>query len=104
MRASILIVGLALMAVYIVHCEGFTIDTVLENENLIRVKRDDDTATPAPAPGAPAGGAADGAAGSDAKPADTKDSKNNTAIHLGSSSFQTMQFVVLPIVAAKIMM
>lgn len=102
MRASILILGLALMAVYIVHCEGFTIDTVLENDNLIRVKRDDAPAAPDGDAPKPAGD--DKPAGGDTTPADKKDSKNNTAIHLGSSSFQTMQLVVLPIVAAKIMM
>lgn len=108
MRASILILGLALMAIYIVHCEAFAIDG--DSGILVRVKRQDDPAPAdeaagdAPKGDAPAGDApkGDGAA---AKPGDKKEkTANGTAIHIEGSAFKTMQFVVLPIVAAKIMM
>lgn len=109
MRASILILGLALMAVYIVQSEAFSIDG--DSGILVRVKRQDDpppadeAAGDTPAGDKPAGDAPKGDAGAAAKPGDKKEkSANGTAIHIEGSAFKTMQFVVLPIVAAKIMM
>lgn len=120
MRASIIIIGLALMAIYIVHCDAFAIGG---DSALIRIKR---TVTTVPntktvttlkppaqnEPGLPKDGDDEGKGedkkddnveGND-KPADEKDSKTNAAIGLKSSPFKMIPFAVLSVVAAKIIM
>lgn len=92
MRASILVLGLVLMAVYVVYCDAYAIN---EDAELIRVKRD---------PGSEGNGTnGGGGSGTGGSGNEKTEDANNTAIYLDRSLYKTMSFVVLPIVAAKIM-
>lgn len=107
MRVSIIIFGLALMAIYIVHCDAYAI--AKDHGNAVAgvfASVPPNTTTTGPDENGSEGG--NGSEKKDEEKdegkGDETDSKNNTAVHLESSLFKTIQFVVLPIVAAKIMM
>lgn len=108
MRVSIIILGLALMAIYIAHCDAYAIakdhgNAVVAGSGTTEPANTNPTTI---APGSDENGSegGNGSEKKDEEKGDETDSKNNTAVHLESSLFKTIQFVVLPIVAAKIMM
>lgn len=108
MRVSIIILGLALMAIYIAHCDAYAIAKDHGDANggvFADSGPNDTTAAPGPVENPKGGnGSEKKDEEKDEGKGDETDSKNNTAVHLESSLFKTIQFVVLPIVAAKIMM
>lgn len=114
MRAFVIVLGLVLMAVYIVHIEGLSVHqdskTKFDDYELVRVKRGDpeppvSTVTTAPALDGKEPKQEGGTSGSGGDAAEaTKDSENSTSCRPLDSPFKTISLLVLPIAAAKMMM